>query len=282
MLASGIATDFFSVVSNDDGLPIGAPVAEGYKVISNEKLWDLVSDALGSTKHEIVSVGTIGNRQKGFISVKLDDNFKAAERDTEAVLNVLWGHGGKMSVQARSGFTVVVCQNTFSIALKEKSDFNFRVKHTGNADQKLEGMKDALESHYAAVDVFKAAMDKFVKQGITVKEARALFAGFIVREDDFEKVSTRTANQIETLTTLFHSGKGNNGKDYSDVFNATTDYFTHESSGGENVWKQVESSEFGAGKTRKSEMFELLEGKAIECGDLKAVMARGSKVLDSL
>jgi hypothetical protein len=281
-LPSGHVTQFYSIVSMDDGKEIGSPVSGGYALITNEQIWEMVQTALGSVKHEIVSVGTIANRALCYVSVKLaGDVIQAGGRDTKSVLNVLWGHGGKMSVKARTGLTVVVCQNTFNIALKGSSDFDFNVKHCGDVLPKLEGMSKAIDAHYIAIADFQNACDKLKNFTCKPSEAREIFAGFIVRNAaDLEEVSTRAINQVDELSRLFSHGVGNGGADFADVFNATTDYFTHQCSGGANIWKQVESSEFGMGNTRKSEMFQLLCGLPVQkLGSLADVMERGKKVL---
>ena len=278
--SKGVPTEFYICVCEDDGKPAGSPVGPDYSLIDNSAIWDMTANALGGTKHTIVSCGTVCDRSKGFISVKLDANFMAAGRNTESVLNVIWGHGGKCSVIARTGITVVVCSNTMAMALGRKGEFNFNVRHTGQAMAKLEGMSKAIDAHCGVVAEFQKTMAEFANQSVKEAVARGIYAGFVVRNDEPEKVSTRAQNQIEALTTLFNRGLGNTGKDFADVLNATTDYYTHTSSGGENRWKQMESSEFGMGNARKTEMYKLLKGDDVYgLGDLNEVQKRGQRIL---
>jgi len=282
------ACEHFQVVSLDDNLPIGNPVKKGYKLISNDQMMDMVEASLAGTTHKIVSVGSINNREKVFCSIKLSDNIIAGNRETENVLNVLWGHGGVFSVRVMSGFIVVVCANTFAMALrdaskkgKKKNEFQAKVKHTGNADLKIENMAKAIDLHYGVAAEFTKAMDSLSNTPCNNDKARQLFAGFLVRDTEgLEEVSTRTSNTIDTLETLFVKGKGNNGDDMCDAFNAITDYYSHESSGGEDKWRQFESSDFGMGATRKSEAYDLLTGKKVrDVGTFEEVIARGNQVL---
>ncbi len=273
-------TDFYMVVCADDNKPCGSPVGPDYTLIDNGSIWDMAQNALGGTAHTIVSCGTVANRSRGFISVKLDKNFIAAGRDTESVLNILWGHGGKCSVIARTGITVVVCANTLAMALSRRGEFNFNVRHTGQALTKLEGMSKAIDAHCGVTAEFQKAMSEFVAQPCKVDLARQVFTGFIVRDENPDEVSTRAENQIDELVTLFRTGKGNTGKDFADVLNAGSDYYTHSSSGGENRWKQFESSEFGMGNRRKIELYNLLRGQNVpELGDLASVIKRGERVM---
>ena len=154
------------------------------------------------------------------------------------------------------------------------------MRHTGQALTKLEGMSKAIDAHCGVTAEFQKAMSEFVTQPCKADLARQVFTGFIVRDENTEEVSTRAENQIDDLVTLFRTGKGNTGKDFADVFNATTDYYTHDSSGGDNRWKQFESSEFGMGNRRKTEMFQLLRGQPVtDLGDLQTVINRGNRVM---
>lgn len=274
------ASDYFTIVSLDDGLPIGGPVMSGYELISNGQMFDMIEEALAGTSHEIVSIGSIGNREKVFASIKLNDKIVAAGRETQDVLNILWGHGGKFGVTARSSFTVVVCQNTFNASLSEKADFRLNVKHTAGSVAKIQNMAKAIDAHFGVAAEFKAAMDSLAAQTVTEASAKEIFAGFIVRETEIEEVSTRSQNQVNRLSELFKSGKGNRGQNFADVFNAITDYYSHESSGGDDKFKQFESSEFGAGNRAKTEAFDLLTGEKVpDLGDLAEVSARGNRAL---
>jgi hypothetical protein len=279
-LPNGTPTEHYGIVSSDDGQMIGNPVKKNYKLISNERMFDLVESSMAGTSHEIVSIGSIGNREKVFCSIKLSENIVAGNRETENVLNVLWGHGGVFGVTARSGFTVVVCANTFAMAIGGKAEFRLDCKHTGNADSKIANMAKAIDAHFGVTAEFKQAMDSLAGQPITKATARQVIAGFIVRDEKPEEVSTRSANTINEIESLFNRGKGNKGNDLCDLFNGFTDYYSHASSGGDDRFKQFASSEFGSGNRAKGEAFDLLTGETVAgIGDLDATIKRGDRVL---
>ena len=60
------------------------------------------------------------------------------------------------------------------------------------------------------------------------------------------------------MIELFKTGKGNKGENFADLFQGITDYYTHESAGGEDVQKQINSSEFGNAAAMKSFAYVLL------------------------
>ena len=266
------------IVSDDDNLPVGRAVGADYKLIDNKSIWDSVQAGLAGTKHEVVSCGTVNDRSLGFVSIKIADDFKAANRQTKSVMNVLWGHGGNKAVIARSGFTVVVCQNTFNAAMAEDSDFKLSIRHTAKAD--VLDLGKAIDAHIGVVAEFKNAMDEFHSVDVKTDDARKIFAGFIT-DNKIPKTKTgisRFTNTLDKIQNLFLVGKGNSGRTLADVFNGVTDYYSHESSGGDSRWKQFVSSEFGAGDVRKGEFFDVLSDR----NSTEAVKRQGELVLSAL
>ena len=256
-----IETPFKQIVSLDNGLPIGNPVSDSYSLISNEQMLDMVMESLkGSHETSVTSYGTVCERSKAFVSIKLSDNIIAAGRETENVLNVSWGHGGVMAVRAMSGFTVIVCQNTLSASLHEGKDFSLTVKHTKNAANRIIGMGEAIDRHYGVTKEFQVAMDSLDTIDCEEETARKITAGILTPAsfDRDTKVSTRTVNTIDRVVQLYRGGAGNKGKTMADLFNGATDYFTHESSGGDDRWKQFVSSESGAAGETKRDWFSIL------------------------
>lgn len=254
---------FFGIVSLDDNLPIGNPVGEDYNLISNSDIFDLIENSLGGTKHTIVSAGSVENRSKVFVSAKLDENsiIKAAGRESENVLNFMFGHGGKMGVNIRTGITVIVCANTLNMALSRRGELSLNIKHTKNSAAKIPSIEKAIDAHLGVAAEFKRAMDEVAGIKATEVDARKIFAGFVGRDQSgkpVEELSTRAENTVDRLTELFHKGKGNDGNDMSDVFNAFTDYYSHESSGGNDRWKQFVSSEYGSAGRDKQEAYSLI------------------------
>lgn len=290
-LPSGIQSNYFHIVSIDDGLPIGPPVTDRYQIISNRRIWKAVDEAFDGTEHKIVSIGTVMGRERGFISIKLNEEntFEAAGRRVDNVVNIMWGHGGGgIPVTAKSGFTVIVCNNTFNMAMSEKGEFKFKIRHKGDAELKLIGMKEAIESHIFNTSVFRQKLNEWHNRAVNQREAKQFYAGFIVDKlpdetklnEEGNTISTRAQNQFNALFYRFLRGRGNNGETAADLFNGATEYFTH-GINRNNAQKRFESSEFGSGQERKDEVFRLLCGENVKrVGDYEACVKRGEKVLN--
>jgi len=273
-----VETPFKQIVSLDNGLPIGNPVSDKYCLITNEQVLSMIKDALIGTQNKVVSLGSVCSRSKVFVSIKLSDNIVAGNREHENMLNITWGHGGISALIANSGLTCIVCQNTLTLALSRKGEFNMRIKHTKNAANRLDGMSEAIDRHYGVTREFQMAMDSMESMDCEEETARKITFG-ILTPPTFEadtKVSTRTINMVDRVVDLYKTGKGNRGKTMADLFSGATDYFSHESSGGDkNPWKQYVSSEFGSASESKRDWFSILTDDK----ETNRVKARGEQIL---
>jgi hypothetical protein len=290
-----VPTEYCQLVATDDNnIRIGSPVhCDTYQPVTNRAFLETVRDAIsGITGATVASVGSVAERGKVFVSVKLAEleAFKAAGREFKAYLNFLNSHDQSTAFLVNTSNICTVCQNTFGMnlrivngvrsglkAAKENSqigDVRIKLKHTKNVALRLENIGEIIDGFLGAQAEFHANLEAFAKRQIDAGKARNLFAGFLGKPD--AELSTRKENQINRLTELFQSGKGNRGENHADVFSAVTDYFTHESSGGENVSRQIVASEYGSGQTAKARMYGILQNedavaKMIETG--KQVLA---------
>lgn len=290
-----VKTDFCQLVCTDDpSIHIGSPVhCETYGMITNAAFLKVVTNALAEIKGaKVVSVGSVCGRAKIFVTVQLAEmaEFKAAGRKVIPFLNFLSSHDQSAPFIVNTSNITTVCANTFSMnLLRQKSGINSAqknsvvgesvravLKHSKNVMERLENIPEIIDGFLGANAIFALEMDRLAAQPIKIDDANALFAGFLNGSEKMEKLSTRRTNQVETLTELFVKGKGNRGENLADVFNAGTDYFTHESSGGEeNRLKQYVSSEFGMAANQKTRLYDLLNNE----NEREDAIGRGHKLL---
>ena len=265
-----IETPFKQVVALDDNLPIGWPVGKDYSLITNSQAWE-DRESLAGTDHRIVSAGTVCDRSIAFVSVKLDEGFRAAGRLTDANLNFCWGHGGRLSFVTKTSMVVQVCHNTFVASLAGRSEFQVNIRHTKVAEARIENLPKIIDEHFGVRAEFARALDSLAEIPCQESEARQLFAGLIAPKDK-DSISPRILNTVNRLVDLFEHGKGNDGDDMADVFNAVTDYYSHESIKS-NPWRQFVSSEFGAGQAVKARAYTELTNSE----DRKELSERGER-----
>jgi hypothetical protein len=256
----------FSILQCTDKpeIRIGAPYNPlTFKPIGNADFLQLLRDSIGGTSHKIVSVGSVRNRGRVFLTIELNgmEKFKAAGRECSGFLNFGNGHDKSSVLWVNTSNVCTVCDNTFGMNLFQaenkaqdsKDDLNIRQRHTKNASLKLPEIGKLIDKAVGVQGEFAVAMDSLALQAVTVDKARDIFAGFIGRNVKLEiaeengGLSTRAGNTVDRLEQLFRGGAGNRGENMADVFSAVSDYYTHESSGGDNLAKQIVSSEFANG-----------------------------------
>lgn len=288
-----IAGQFCQLVCTDnESIQIGKPVhCESYTVLTNRDFLAIVQDTLNKLRGAVVaSVGSVCNRARIFVTLQIPEmpSFMAAGREFKPYLNFLSSHDKSCPFTLNLSTVCTVCNNTFGMNLADKSNKGLRivVKHTKGMAAQLADVPAIVDAFFASVQKFTEVMNALALVPITSREARAFFAGLLTDKDDTEdktetevaELSTRRANQVDRLTVLFATGKGNNGQNLADVFSAITDYYSHESAGGsDNVSKQIASSEFGTGQTMKAFAFVVLQDDK----RIAALIAQGNTVLQA-
>lgn len=272
-------TDYALLTCTDNPrITVGGPVhRETYGFLSNRDFLEIIRESISGIRGaKVDSVGSVCGRGRIFVSVSLPEvaEFTAAGRAHLGFLSFLSSHDMSAPFLVNASNVCVVCDNTFRANLHDKSGKGVRVRvpHTKNASRKLENVPAIVEAYYGTQAVFKAKLDAMASEEVDTSKAERFFAGFLTVDTvrDAEKliatkpeieVSTRRANQVSRLAELFVSGKGNNGRNVSDIFGAVTDYYSHESAGGDNVWKQIAASEVGNGHENKARAFDILSDR---------------------
>ena len=265
----------WAILECDDvpGLEIGQPYnPETFRPVDNKAFLQLVRDSISGTAHTIVSVGSVRNRGRVFLSLKLNgmEAFEAAGRKFSAYLNFGNGHDRSSVLWVNTSNTCTVCDNTFSMNLltvenkaatsADTDDIKARQRHTKNVIMRLPALAALIDKAVGVQGEFQSTFEQLGKQALSVPTATSLFAGFIGRNSKADvALSTRSLNTVARVTSLFESGKGNSGSTRADAFSAATDYYTHFSSGnGDNPMKQYLSSEYGAGQQAKADFWNIL------------------------
>jgi hypothetical protein len=279
-----VVSDFSRLVCSDDHrIRIGKPVNnESYGVVTNAEFLEIVRSSLDAIDGVTVeSVGSVCERSRIFVGVKVAAvaELTAAGRKFEPYLNFLSSHDQSAPFLANASTICPVCNNTFTMNLQETGNSVFRaaISHKKNVHKRLANIPAMVDSYIGTTARFKAILDTLEAKPIGKNDAERFFTGLLTVKDESEgrklianrpakadlELSTRRTNQIERLTSLFVRGAGNKGKDRSDVFQAATDYYSHESSGGRDyAMKQVASSEHGSGATAKSRVYDVLQSDA--------------------
>jgi phage/plasmid-like protein (TIGR03299 family) len=281
--------DFSVFVATDNGEIIGKPMSDTYSALKNEEFWELCQDALRGTGAIVESAGTLNNRARRFITIKLDDkSTKIGGREFKNRISMIDAIDGTAYFHAINTSVCVVCANTARMAIGDMTgEFRFKLKHTKNFHTKIENMEKQIESMLGVQAEFNAALEMTANEPLAITGARHLFAGWLGSEA--ETLSTRAVNTVERLVALHVKGLGNDGETLLDGVSAVTDFYSHESSGGDENdgfrWKQFNSSEFGSGNRAKTDFLSTLfltekgRVKGIDRNGIAEMQKRGATLL---
>lgn len=263
MQINGKDTDYkILVASDDEELVVGKPYNDAsYTVVDNQTLIKMVREPAHGLPLE--SCGTVHDRGKVFLSFAVDAAKQEIEHRTfESYLNFGNSFDQSCPVWVNSSNICTVCFNTFSANLHDNTNkaIKLRVKHSKNAMRTIDNMPEIISAAIFVQQEFADQFRSLMSEKCTQDAARLWFNGFMTPEGS-EKQSARTEGVIDRLVNLFKKGAGNEGENWADVFSAITDYYTHESSGGDNKWKQFVSSEFGTGNIKKQAAWNAIVNK---------------------
>ena len=281
--------DFSVFVSDDDGTICGRPMSDTYQAMNNARFWEVCNASLEGTGALVESAGTLNDRSRRFLTIKLSDDAKQiGHRTFKNRISFIDAIDGSQRFHAVNTSVCVVCANTARAAIGDKTgEFHFAEKHTKNFLTRIEGMEKQIELMVGVQAEFNAAMAMANAEPLAETGARNLFAGWI--GEGATSLSTRAENTVTRLTGMFRSAAGNRGETLLDGISAITDFYSHESSGGEEKegfrWKQYNSSEFGAGNRAKnnfiSAMFLTESRKVVSVNteNIRALQSRGAALL---
>lgn len=277
---------------SDDNKPAGKPVGDSYSALTNARFWEIVQNAVGGSGAIVESAGTIFDRCRRFVTVKLNtdvDDFKVGDRVFKNRFSLLDSIDGSTNFYGVNSSTCVVCANTFAVVMGDNSgEFRFKLRHSKNLLPKIENMEKAIDSFVGVTAQFRKALTIANEIPVSSCDARPLFAGWLGNQS--EGISTRSYNVANRLTDLFYSGAGNRGETLLDAFSAVTDFYSHESSGGTDQpgfrFKQTLSSEFGAGQRKKQDFFSNLfttknDEPVFNRGGFESLVSNGRSLLEN-
>lgn len=271
---------------SDNGMECGVPFKDSYSVLNNAGLLKIIEVLMAGLelrglKASIQTSGTLKNRARQFVSVKIEglDKFQVAGREIHSFLNVLNSIDKSCHVTFANNTFTVCCKNTFAKAMTgEGAALHAMAKHTKGMAATLGDISHMIQAYVTGNEIIAKTLKGWSEIAVGLQDAEEIFAAWLA--DAQGNISTRTANMIDRLTVLHAKGDGNKGETAFDLFNAVTQYYTHESAGkSDDKNKQFESSENGDAAGAKREFYEYL-GKVMMSGnEFKAFCKLGNQVL---
>ena len=216
----GYPTESFGIYRNDNNKWLGT-VGKQYELMQNSTLAENIIEASMDISEKFRG-GELYGGKKVYFQAQLSDT-QIANDTIKRYVTGLNSHDGSSSIGF--GFTnqVVVCQNTFHIAMKDVSRF----RHTSSAQQRVELARQEinrmLKIESGLMDNYKRMADTKINTAVT-KRVIADLCGF--NEEDFDKetkdFSTKKINDISKFKEILDSELSSHGQTLWGLFNAVT------------------------------------------------------------
>jgi phage/plasmid-like protein (TIGR03299 family) len=216
----GYPTESFGIYRNDNNKWLGT-VGKQYELMHNSTLAENIIEASMDISEKFRG-GELYGGKKVYYQAQLEDTHIANDTIKRYVTG-LNSHDGSTSIGF--GFTnqVVVCQNTFHIAMKEVNRF----RHTTSAQQRVElariEINRMLKIESGLMENYKRMADAKINTQVTKRVIADLF-GF--NEEDFDKeekdFSTKKVNDLKKFNDILESELNSHGRTLWGLFNAVT------------------------------------------------------------
>jgi phage/plasmid-like protein (TIGR03299 family) len=216
----GYPTESFGIYRNDNNKWLGT-VGKTYEMMQNATLAENIIEASMDISEKFRG-GELYGGKKVYYQAQLQDTHIANDTIKRYVTG-LNSHDGSSSIGFGFTNTVVVCQNTFYMAMKEVNRF----RHSASAHQRVELAREeirrTLKAESSLMDNYKRMADTKISTAVTKKVIADLFK---FAEEDFDKetkdFSTKKVNDIAKFSEILESELNSHGQTLWGLFNAVT------------------------------------------------------------
>lgn len=243
-----------AVVRDRDGRVLGV-VKNRFRTLQNRDIFDWFQPFLDSGQCQFETCGSLKDGAVVWVLAALQGELSVTATDKiKKYLLLSSSHDG--SLATRVGFCPirVVCWNTLSAGIRDRESSLLRIRHTERQKIALAQVRDIIN---LANQTFEATVEQCRKLA-TCKVSRAdirEYVRLVFELSDDEKISTRSANNLNEIVQLTEKGVGNEGATAWDAYNGVTQYLTHHAS--RTAATRLESNWFGPNKARTDRALRL-------------------------
>jgi phage/plasmid-like protein (TIGR03299 family) len=192
-----------------DGRVLGV-VGPRFTLLQNRDAFAWFHPFLDTKEAALHTAGSLRDGARVWVLAKLNREPLVVAPGDEVEKYLLLSHGHDGSLAVRVGFSPqrVVCSNTLAMAHGSDASKLIRVRHSKSVHANLESIREVMN---LANQEFEATAEQYrllARRSINQADLRK-YVRRVLRVDDQEQVSTRTANVIERIIDLFETGRGN-------------------------------------------------------------------------
>lgn len=190
------------IINSLDGSKLGVH-SDGYAIHGYTDWLIRNAERITGTGLEIGQCGLLKNGAQAWVSFELPETVEYKRSFTSTIeyrpqLLATTALDGSLATTYKMVFTIVVCDNTRSMALGENGAV-YRIKHTKNSEVKIAGAREALELTYAMADDFKAELDTLTGTKVSTRQWDAFKELYVPIDPDAAKRGVTMANDKRDL-----------------------------------------------------------------------------------
>ncbi len=137
-------------------------VGKQYQVVQNREIGELVEHIADESGGIWETAGSLFGGRRVFMSIKMPESMLIGGEDkTDMYLVIASSHDGTLAVTAITTAVRVVCNNTFSMALKDAAS-KYVFRHSGDAGFKVQEAREALALTFKYQEEFAAEMERLL------------------------------------------------------------------------------------------------------------------------
>lgn len=220
--------DKVALFRSDNGAPLSI-VSESYKIVQPTEVVDFFSDILEQHDMEMSSCGSLFEGKRFFATAKLNDIEIISGDRINGYLLLATSLDGSMATTAKTTSVRVVCSNTLTMAMNQKSANMIKVPHSTEFDATKAKLNLGLIEE--SQEQFIAAMRKLASARVTDADAFSIYKNmFYNPEVEADKQHGTVVKRVDDIMELFRYGNGaefGRGTMYN-VLQGVTDYYSNQ------------------------------------------------------
>jgi phage/plasmid-like protein (TIGR03299 family) len=208
--------------------------------------------------------GYLGRGEIVWAAADLKQCIRVRDDEQKAFLMFITSYNGRYETDFRTCLERPVCENTITIAMREKTRSKFKVKHTRNSVERLTEATEALKLWGGDLKTIEERMNFMADRMFTMENMKGLLSHLF---PEGEGESTRRNNIVDQILDNYERNDGDvfrwsRGTCYNAV-NAITEYVDHQRGtrrkpGMTEAQSRAESAMLGTGNDLKRKATEII------------------------
>jgi phage/plasmid-like protein (TIGR03299 family) len=165
--------NYYATIRTDTEEVLGV-VGKDYQVVQNIYAFSFFDSIVGGDGIQYETAGALGKGERIFITAKLPGYIRVGREDLiEQYLFLTTSHDGFGSITAAFTPIRIVCNNTLNAAFRHCSN-SIKIRHTANANERLEQAHKVMGISYKLSDYLETAFNQWSEIRITDRQLRKL------------------------------------------------------------------------------------------------------------